>query len=173
MQPLSAHRGLWSIRARLGRMRARRESFDGGMTWLPVDVPSYDFAHPTRDVASCSAVGCVHESWLRVGWGAYASSPDLVMAPAPKPSRVTLAPARGIALRCEPTGEVTGPPLTSAPPARAKAERPQASAGALTRRSRPRRAPPAKLSPPGSPAPPVARAWSPFSRRHRATDSGW
>ena len=145
-----------------GKSGRGRESFDGGMTWLPVDVPSYDFAHPARDVASCSAVGCVHESWLRVGWGSVRELPNLVMAPAPKPSRVTLAPARGIALRCEPTGEVTGPPLTTAPPARAKAERPPARAGVLAAPPTPKASSSAKLLPPGSPAPPVARAWTPF-----------
>ena len=85
------------------------ESVDGGMTFRPVDLPSSDLPAPARMVAACSAVGCAQGGWLRVGWGAGQGASDLVPAPVPKPSRVALASPRGIALKCYPTGEVSGP----------------------------------------------------------------
>jgi len=85
------------------------ETIDGGMTFRPVDLPSSDLPTPSRTVAACGAVGCAQGGWLRVGWGGGSEALDLVPAPTPKPSRVTLASPRGIALRCYPTGEVSGP----------------------------------------------------------------
>jgi hypothetical protein len=89
-----------------GRLGRGAETTDGGMTWIPIDLPP-EFSQSKHPVAACGPVGCVHEGWLRVGWGV-GVAPDLAPAPAPKPSRVALSPARGISLRCEPTGEVAG-----------------------------------------------------------------
>jgi hypothetical protein len=85
------------------------ETIDGGMTFHPVDLPVSELPTPSRTVASCSPVGCAQAGWLRVGWGGPTAAPDLVAAPTPKPSRVSLASPRGVALRCYPTGEVSGP----------------------------------------------------------------
>jgi hypothetical protein len=84
------------------------ETVDGGMTWTMVDLPSSELPAPGRPVAACGPVGCVQKGWARVGWGS-GRAPDLASAPAPKPSRIALTPARGISLRCELTGDVTGP----------------------------------------------------------------
>ncbi|MET0595099.1 MAG: hypothetical protein ABW133_20535, partial [Polyangiaceae bacterium] len=91
------------------------ETVDGGMSYRPVDLPASDLPAPSRAVAACGPVGCVQGGWLRVGWGAVAEAPDLVAAPTPKPSRVNLAGPRGIALRCQPTGDVSGPALKPPP----------------------------------------------------------
>jgi len=84
------------------------ETLDGGMTWTPVDLPSAEALQSPRAVTACGPVGCARGSWMRLGWGSV-EEPDLLSAPAPKPSLVALAPARGISLRCEPTGETAGP----------------------------------------------------------------
>jgi hypothetical protein len=85
------------------------ETVDGGMTFRPVELPTSDLPTPSRTVAACGAVGCAQGGWLRVGWGGGPDVTDLLAAAAPKPSRVTLAAPRGIALKCYPTGEISGP----------------------------------------------------------------
>jgi hypothetical protein len=127
------------------------ETVDGGMTFRPVDLPSSDLPAPGRMVAACGAVGCAQGGWLRVGWGVAPEAPDLVPAPVPKPSRVALASPRGIALRCYPTGEVSGP----APKA------PDRSAG----RSQPAAKPAVSAAPATSAAKPSwPPSWSPPRR---------
>jgi hypothetical protein len=90
------------------------ETSDGGRSWTPVDLPAFDPSRAPRAVAACGPVGCSKDNWLRIGWGRLAEMTDLVPARAPERSRVTLAPARGVSLRCQPTGEVAGP--VPAPP---------------------------------------------------------
>jgi hypothetical protein len=90
------------------------ETVDGGMTWTPIDLPPSDLSQPARPVTSCGPAGSAHNGWIRVGWGA-GRTPDLALAAAPKASRIALAPARGVSLRCELTGQLTGP---GAPPVR-------------------------------------------------------
>jgi len=123
------------------------ETVDGGMTFRPVDLPSSEPSIPPRSVASCGAVGCAQGGWLRVGWGGAPEATDLVPATAPKPSRVTLAAPRGIALKCYPTGEVSGP---ASKPAERNAPAP------VRARSAPNRVPPA---PPLLPA--AKPGWAP------------
>jgi hypothetical protein len=86
------------------------ETTNGGMSWTPADLPASELPQQQRAVAACGGVGCAHQGWLRIGWGAtgVGGVPDLAAAPAPKPSRVALLPPRGISLRCEPTGEIAG-----------------------------------------------------------------
>jgi hypothetical protein len=112
-----------------GKVGSGLETRDGGMNWSQVELPSTDLPRPSRAVAACGPVGCAEGpkgtellggAWLRVGWGTQPH--DLLAAPTPKPSRVALAPARGIALKCEPTGEIAGPvpkPPVKPPPTRA------------------------------------------------------
>ena len=121
------------------------ETVDGGMTFRPVDLPSADLPIPSRTAASCGAVGCSQGGWLRVGWGGGPDAGDLVPATAPKPSRVSLAAPRGIALKCYPTGEVSGPTAKSAERAAPPPVKPRA---------------PAKSVPPAGPAS-SAKPWSP------------
>jgi hypothetical protein len=92
------------------------ETIDGGMHWTPVDLPALD-PSPIRPnpVAACGPVGCAKDNWLRIGWGTSAAAADLAEAPAPQRSHVALAPARGVSLRCQPTGEITGPALLPEP----------------------------------------------------------
>jgi hypothetical protein len=85
------------------------ETIDGGMSWTPVDLPAFDPSRTPRPVAACGPVGCARDNWLRIGWGRVAEGVDLLPAPAPERSHVTLVPPRGVSLRCQPTGEVAGP----------------------------------------------------------------
>jgi hypothetical protein len=85
------------------------ETVDGGMTFHPVDLPPSDLPALPRAVAACGPVGCTQGGWLRVGWRSAPEAVDLVSAPTPKPSRVTLASPRGVAMHCYPTGEMSGP----------------------------------------------------------------
>ncbi len=128
------------------------ETIDGGMTFRPVDLPSSDLPIPARSVAACGPVGCTQGSWLRVGWGGGGETTDLVPATAPKPSRVALASPRGIALKCYPTGEVSGPapkPAERAAPTKVRPAAPPAASGPAPALSsaRPWR-PPSVLAPP-------------------------
>lgn len=74
----------------LGFAGARRgyETTDGGMTWLPVDLPDPIAQGRTEPTRGCGPVGCVVGGWLRAGWGA--RSPD---APAAMDASPTLEPA--------------------------------------------------------------------------------
>jgi len=160
-----------------GKTGRGAETIDGGLTWTPVELPTVDLPRPFRNVAACGPVGCAQSGWLRVGWGSVREFPDLAKAPAPAHSRVTLAPARGISLQCEPTGEFAGPspkPVAKPPgrpdkSARSSAER----AAAPTVDPRARALPPVfVLTPPPKPAHPAdlrlqpgaspVSKWSPF-----------
>jgi hypothetical protein len=153
------------------------ETIDGGLSWTPVDLPAFDPSRTPRPVAACGPVGCARDNWLRIGWGRVAEATDLVPARAPERSRVALTPPRGVALRCQPTGEVTGP--AAPPPSKLPVEAPKTKvkplprgAGPIVVQGLPRGTfapypPPSVARPPVadlriSPAPGTGPAWSPF-----------
>jgi hypothetical protein len=131
------------------------ETIDGGMTYRPIDLPASDLPAPGRAVAACGAVGCTQGGWLRVGWGA-AEVPDLLPAAPPKPSRVNLASPRGIALRCQPTGEMSGPVKPSVRPSPAAPNASPPKSGATTRKPSSASGSPSPLATSGkAPLPPI------------------
>jgi hypothetical protein len=151
------------------------ETFDGGMSWAPVDLPAAEPSRPLRSVGACGPVGCVKDNWLRVGWGKLGDVADLVAARPPQRSRVSVAPARYVSLRCQPTGEVAGSAASLARPVMPKTKRSPtttSATGAAAVRGLPRVGPPWAVSPPTSrPTPVDLRAltpvvsspmWSPF-----------
>ncbi|HKQ71785.1 MAG TPA: hypothetical protein VJT73_20720 [Polyangiaceae bacterium] len=100
-----------------GKVARGSETVDGGMTWVPVDLPTSDpLGHPNS--AAGGPVGWARGDWLRVGWGSRHDRPDLGLAPATKSmAHGGYASARGLTLHCEPTGEAAGPlPKPPSPP---------------------------------------------------------
>ena len=129
---------------------------------MPVNLPSYDFAHPARDVASMQR-GRLRSRKLAAGrLGQCTRAPRSRDGAAPKPLSGDPRPRAGDSSRCEPTGEVTGPPLTTAPPARAKADAHPREPACRPHRPPQRRAPLQNCFCQVPPRPPVARAWTPF-----------
>jgi hypothetical protein len=86
-----------------------RESADQGFEWRVSEVPPVLLAAglgrtPTRPLRGCTPVGCVHDDWLRVGYGNPAEAPEPARPEAP--AHVAF-PAPGFAfwtLECRATG---------------------------------------------------------------------
>lgn len=81
-----------------------RESTDGGFHFSDVDLPA-NLPRASLEARGCGPIGCIAGGWLRVGWGEAegrtVSTPKVSTIAAPRP--------RNLALRCEPTGEVSRP----------------------------------------------------------------
>ncbi len=107
-----------------------RESSDHGFEWRVSELPaallaSASAAAPRRPLRGCSAVGCVHDDWVRIGWSAEGETPEPAR-PEP-PARVSY-PAPGFAfwtLGCRSRGGASS--VRSSPP-RAAAARPDSAA---------------------------------------------
>jgi hypothetical protein len=88
-----------------------RETTDYGFDWRASDLPPALLSSPVgasahRPVRGCSAVGCVYDDWVRIGFSGEEGVPDLVR---PEPPRRAVFPGFGFAfwnLECAP-GPVT------------------------------------------------------------------
>ena len=127
-----------------------RESSDHGFEWRvselsPSLLATASGASARRPLRGCSAVGCVHDDWVRVGFSAEGEAPEPIRPESPP--RIAY-PAPGFAfwtLTCE--------ALPGATFARSPAH-PAASARALDGS--------AKAARPGRPSAPDSSAWHPF-----------
>jgi hypothetical protein len=107
-----------------------RETTDYGFEWRASDLPPALLSSPVggstrRPVRGCSAVGCVYDDWVRVGFGDERGVPDTVR---PEVPRRVASPGLSYAfwtLECAP--DAGGPAVRRAPPTQIRAPLPAAS----------------------------------------------
>jgi hypothetical protein len=86
------------------------ETTDGGMTWLPIEVP--EAATSARGTGrACGPIGCTAGGWLRVGWGqskkgSFKETPPIASGPSHRGNSIDLA--------CEPVAAAPPPVPTGA-----------------------------------------------------------
>jgi hypothetical protein len=135
-----------------------RETENYGFEWrvseLPPALLTSSSSRPSRRPArGCAPVGCVHDDWLRIGYGRVEDLPEPVR---PEPPARVVFPASGFSfwtLSCVPSGRQ---PNT----ARAEAPRRRPATGAEPNRRSSGVARARASSPPG--APPESSAWLAF-----------
>jgi len=78
------------------------ETTDGGMTWVPVDMPAPISEVEKNPERGCSLLGCRSHGWLRVGWGGGKPQKPAPLPAARAPARPTPSP---LVLECEHAAE--------------------------------------------------------------------
>lgn len=91
---------------------AGAQSFDGGLNWTELELPSFETEEgssgdPDLLEQGCSPVGCAAGSWIKLGWPRSPDPVALERAATPKPTRIPPAGGARWSLDCRSTGKTT------------------------------------------------------------------
>lgn len=93
------------------------DTVDGGLTWEPVLLPARVTKRERPQMRGCSAVGCISEGWLRVGWGKARDQGDLKPEEPPSTASAPGFDYKAMRLTCVFTGRSSPAPKPLPAPA--------------------------------------------------------